>query len=76
MVLIVGYEPVDDLLKERKTFHLRETTKVDIRTLLLHILHALIALFQLFHPTFFLVRVKNVVQSVFLYLFHTVASQL
>ena len=72
MVHIERYEPITDLLKERKALHLRETTEIDVGTLFLHLLHPLETFLQLFHPPFFLIGMKDVIQRMFLHFLDTI----
>ena len=62
-------KPVRDIVEERITLHLRESAEVDIRTLLLHVVHAFHAFFHLFHTTLSLLRMKYILQRVFIH-FH------
>ena len=47
--------------------HLRETTEIDVRTSLLHLLHFLEALFQLFHRLICSIGMQYILHRVFLF---------
>ena len=67
------YEPVAQFNKERETLHLREPAEIDIRPLLLHVHHPMVALFQLFHLPFRLSWVQDILHGIFLCFFQAVA---
>ena len=69
---IEGHKPVAELREERETFHLRETTEIDIRTLFLHLLHPLELLFHLLHPPFFFIGMEDIIQRMVLHFLNTV----
>ena len=68
MLKIERRQPVADVVEEGKTFHLRETAEVDVRTLLLHVHHALESSLQFLHSLVFSLWVKDILQWV-LFLF-------
>ena len=74
MLLIVRCKPVGYIVEEREPFHLRETSKIDVRALFLHIDHPVETSFHLFQILFFLVRMQYVVQYALLVLFEYVVA--
>ena len=72
MVDIKRNKPIAQFIEERKTLHLRETSEIDVRTLLLHIQHAIETLFNLFQFTLLLSGMQNILHRILLHLFYPI----
>ena len=69
MIQIERSKPIHHIIEEREPFHLTETAKIDIRTLLLHIHHLAYLLFHLLHALLISILVEDTLYRIF-FLFH------
>ena len=72
MIYIIRCKPVDNLIEERESLHLRETSEIDIGALLLHVDHLAETSFHLFQFLLVLTWMQYFVECTLFVLFqHT-----
>src|SRR3712207_4578933 len=76
MVGIERHEPIYQRIEKAKALHLRETSKIDVTTLLLHIHHAPVTFLKFFHRFIVCIRMKDTFYIILFFLYKAMVSTL